>query len=533
MRRSVRAFGTLTETPRRHSSRARAESAAFTDSPRLPENRAPHDPSPIVFGTDGWRGRIARDLTFDSVARVVDAMAAWTVDPANADPGDPWTLPIVHDTRFLSPELAAESAARLATKGFRVLLTDRPVPTPCASWHVKSRRPARRHRDHGLAQPARVERREVQVVVRRERHARDLRRHRARPPTARSPTGREAPSRRRTSGPPTATRSPRASTSTRSGAPACSVLFDADPRRGRDAPCRRSSARAIRRASRRSGPSANPSFGGVNPEPIPENLGASIEAPRAASASTSPSRATGTATVSASSTPTARFVTPHRILALLAESLARRGRIRGGIAKTFSTSLLLDRVAARLGVPLHVTPIGFKYIAEKMLAGEVGIGGEESGGLGVSFFLPERDGVLSALLVLEAIAHSGALLRRPPRAPGRRVRRLRLRPARPPPPDAGPPGVRGRASKRAPPSIARRRAGHRRRDARRREAPARRPRMDPPPPLGNGADPPRLRRARGRGRPSGVFSTRPSPRSNRGAADARGLRPGPVVESLA
>ena len=58
-------------------------------------------------------------------------------------------------------------------------------------------------------------------------------------------------------------------------------------------------------------------------------------------------------------------------------------------------------------MPLHVTPIGFKHIAEKMLSGEVGIGGEESGGLGVSFFLPERDGVLSALLVLEAVAHSG------------------------------------------------------------------------------------------------------------------------------
>ena len=59
-------------------------------------------PSPIVFGTDGWRARIGRDLTFDSVARVVDAVAAWSASPANADPGDPFTLPLVHDTRFLS-----------------------------------------------------------------------------------------------------------------------------------------------------------------------------------------------------------------------------------------------------------------------------------------------------------------------------------------------------------------------------------------------------------------------------------------------
>src|SRR5512135_1313620 len=90
---------------------------------------------PIVFGTDGWRGQIARDLTFASVQRVVDAAGAWNVSPENTDPGDPWTVPLVHDTRFLSPEFAAESAARLASQGFRVLLTDRPVPTPSASWN--------------------------------------------------------------------------------------------------------------------------------------------------------------------------------------------------------------------------------------------------------------------------------------------------------------------------------------------------------------------------------------------------------------
>ena len=95
--------------------------------------------SPIAFGTDGWRARIGRELTFASAARVVDAVAAWSISPANDDPGDGRTLPIVHDTRFLSRELAAESAVRLASKGFRILLSDRPVPTPCASWHVQAR----------------------------------------------------------------------------------------------------------------------------------------------------------------------------------------------------------------------------------------------------------------------------------------------------------------------------------------------------------------------------------------------------------
>src|SRR5512141_2927328 len=106
---------------------------------RSPTIDFPMENAPIVFGTDGWRGRIARDLTFDSVRRVVAAAAAWTSDETNTEPGDPWTLPVVFDTRFLSPELAAESATQLATLGFRVLLSDRPVPTPCASWHVAAR----------------------------------------------------------------------------------------------------------------------------------------------------------------------------------------------------------------------------------------------------------------------------------------------------------------------------------------------------------------------------------------------------------
>jgi phosphomannomutase len=367
---------------------------------------------PIVFGTDGWRGRIARDLTFDTVARVVDAMASWTVSPENPDPGDPWTLPLVHDTRFLSAELAAESATRLAAKGFRVVQTDRPVPTPCASWHVRSRglragiaitashNPAGwngvKYKSHfgGSATPETYD-----AICRSAGTALPDR-----------PGGLAA-----TEDLTAAYRDALAAsvdlTAIREAG--LSVLFDAihgaagtllEEIVGDGHPTRVWTLRA----------EANPSFGGVNPEPIPANLGASREAlgrARFDVALASDGDGDRLGVLDASG----RFVNPHRILALLAESLSARGRLRGGIAKTFSTSLLLDRVAARLGVPLHVTPIGFKYIAEKMLAGDVGIGGEESGGVGVSFFLPERDGILSALLVLEAVALSGlsfaALLR--------------------------------------------------------------------------------------------------------------------------
>jgi phosphomannomutase len=359
---------------------------------------------PIVFGTDGWRGRIARDLTFESVLRVVDAAAAWNTAPENGEPGDPWTVPIVFDTRFLSPEFAGEAAARLASRGFRALLSDRPVPTPCASWHVRSRglrsglaitashNPALwngvkvKSWFGGSATPATYD-----AVARCA--------DRPLPPRA---GGAAEPSDLRTGYAEALASRVDLDAIRRAG---LRVLFDAmhgatgtllEEIVGASHATRVTTLRSCR----------DPLFGGVNPEPIPDHLEASrreLARTRYDVVFASDGDGDRLGVLDASGT----FATPHRILALLAESLTRRGRISGGIAKTFSTSLLLDRVAAGLGVPLFVTPIGFKHIAEKMMSGEVAIGGEESGGLGVSFHLPERDGVLTALLVLEAIAHAG------------------------------------------------------------------------------------------------------------------------------
>jgi phosphomannomutase len=102
-----------------------------------------------------------------------------------------------------------------------------------------------------------------------------------------------------------------------------------------------------------------------------------------------------------------RFVSPHRVLALLLLHAFRRRGLRGGIAKTYSTSLLIDRVAGKLGVPLFETEIGFKHVALLMTSGEAAAGGEESGGYAFAFHLPERDGVFNALLLLESLAQSG------------------------------------------------------------------------------------------------------------------------------
>jgi phosphomannomutase len=86
--------------------------------------------------------------------------------------------------------------------------------------------------------------------------------------------------------------------------------------------------------------------------------------------------------------------------------------MEGEIVKTFSTSRLVEKVARALGSGFHETAIGFKYVADLMLTRNILIGGEESGGIGFGHFLPERDGILSGLLVAEAVAHYGKPLSR-------------------------------------------------------------------------------------------------------------------------
>jgi hypothetical protein len=87
------------------------------------------------------------------------------------------------------------------------------------------------------------------------------------------------------------------------------------------------------------------------------------------------------------------FVSPHKIISLLVLYLVREKKLAGEIVKTFSTTRLIERVAQSLGATLHETPIGFKYVADLMLSRDVLVGGEESGGIGIGAFMPERDGI--------------------------------------------------------------------------------------------------------------------------------------------
>jgi len=99
-------------------------------------------------------------------------------------------------------------------------------------------------------------------------------------------------------------------------------------------------------------------------------------------------------------------MTMHEVVPLLLLHLARVRGMSGGVVRTFSQSVLTKRIAAAHNLPLYDTPIGFKYIADLMLTTDILIGAEESGGIGVKGHIPERDGILNCLLLLEAVVAS-------------------------------------------------------------------------------------------------------------------------------
>jgi len=105
-----------------------------------------------------------------------------------------------------------------------------------------------------------------------------------------------------------------------------------------------------------------------------------------------------------------RFVTSHQLLALLVKYLHEERGLSGRIVKTFSTTHMLDAMGAHYGLPVETVPIGFKYIAPMMAEGDVLVGGEESGGIAVMNYVPERDGIYIGLLVVEMMVKRGKTL---------------------------------------------------------------------------------------------------------------------------
>jgi phosphomannomutase len=147
----------------------------------------------------------------------------------------------------------------------------------------------------------------------------------------------------------------------------------------------------------------NPIFPGLNPEPIEPHVEglrrAVMEGGFDAGFATD-----GDADRVGAMDRTGEFIDSHKIFSILLKHLVEDLGLRGEVVKTFSTTQMIDKIAAKHSLKLHLTPIGFKYICEWMLKSDILIGGEESGGIGIKGHLPERDGILNSLLLAEVMA---------------------------------------------------------------------------------------------------------------------------------
>lgn len=147
----------------------------------------------------------------------------------------------------------------------------------------------------------------------------------------------------------------------------------------------------------------DPYFGGIQPEPIPKNIKKTIDYVKKYKIDLT-GIADGDGDRIGILTNDGSFLWNHTIFSLLSIYLIEEKNEKKGIAKTFSSSLYLNRIAKKYNVPLIETPIGFKYLCPYLLRKEVSIAGEESGGIAFSNSLPERDAILSFLKIIEMIA---------------------------------------------------------------------------------------------------------------------------------
>ena len=368
--------------------------------------------APIKFGTDGWRGVLGVDITVERLLPVAAAAAQELAHRAPADL-DSRTVVIGYDRRFLAPELAEAIAAAVHGCELEPLLTSSAVPTPACSWAVVE------HKALGA------------LVITASHNPPEWLGLKIKGPFGGSVEGdfTATVERRLAAGGITAPiqkpvprfdgrgehlaglRSKMQLDRLVAGLRAMNLKLFVDPMHGSAAGC----------VSELLGPDAadwveeirserNPLFGGNPPEPLAPYLSELIAAVQASTAAGIPAVGLvfdGDGDRIAAVDETGRFCSTQLLMPLLIDHLARARQLPGSVVKTVSGSDLMRLVAEGQGREVLELAVGFKYIASEMLAGDVLIGGEESGGVGFGMHLPERDALFAAMLILEALVEGG------------------------------------------------------------------------------------------------------------------------------
>lgn len=368
----------------------------------------------IKFGTDGWRGVIAEDFTYENLRYVALASADYLKELTNGL--NPPAAVIGYDGRFMSREFAEETAKVLASQGIIVNLTDKIASTPQVSYNTRQKKadlgfvitashnPAIyngfkvKSSFGGPATPNQIKRLEELLHIRfdegydfklenldfylkkdliryfdaKESYIRHIKKRLDMDVIQKADF---------------------------------KVIFD--PMHGAGMGMLEGLVSKVFELHRE----WNPGFGNIDhPEPIESCLGDLITTIK--SGDFDFGLATdGDADRLGAVDEEGNFVDSHKIFMILLRYLYENKGKRGDVVKTVSLTSMVDMYCEDKGITLHETPVGFKYTAEIMTEKNVLVGGEESGGLGTSLHIPERDGIFNGLLLLEAMAVTGKSLK--------------------------------------------------------------------------------------------------------------------------
>ena len=354
-------------------------------------------PTTIKFGTDGWRAVIAEDFTFENVRRVAGAIAAYVLKHEDASRG----LIVGYDTRFGSPRFARAAAEVIAGAGIPIKLACDYSPTPAISFAVKSMGAAGgvvitsshnpwnwngvkfKAKFGGSATPA------IMKVIEQEAAA------------GASPNGKQSSIEEVDLKPAYIRALCKFADLDLIAKAKFKFAVDSMYGSGRGILAQIFKDHGIDFVAIRQ--EVDPLFPGINPEPIEPHVRMLQETVvrehcHAGFATDGDADRIGAVAEDGS------FVDSHKIFSVLLDWLLRRKQWPGEVVRAFNTTRMLDRIAAKHGRKLNECPIGFKHIADLMMERDIMIGGEESGGIGYSRYLPERDGILNSLLLANVLA---------------------------------------------------------------------------------------------------------------------------------
>jgi phosphomannomutase len=357
----------------------------------------------IKFGTDGWRGIIADDYTFENVRRVAGAIAAYVLKKEQPKKG----IVIGYDTRFGSRRFAEATAEVIAHAGIPVKIANDYTPTPALSYAVKTQGAAggvmitSSHNPWnwngvkfkatygGSATPGIIGQIEAEVRA------------------GSMPKGTPAKIEEADLKTPYVAAITKFADLDKIARANFKFAIDCMYGSGRNVLAEIFAARGVQHVQIRS--DVNPLFPGINPEPIQPHVQALQdtvvkEKCHAGFATDGDADRIGAAAEDGS------FVDSHKIYSILLQWLLKTKDWPGDVVRAFNTTRMLDRIAAKHGRKLIECGIGFKYICDLMMERQILIGGEESGGIGLQRHLPERDGILNALLLANVMADEGKSL---------------------------------------------------------------------------------------------------------------------------